>query len=214
MLSSRAAVRRLFEEETDDLTDWNLPLIAAEITQAVRDNPELLAAFVNEALPSMVYEVGYSVMTNQRVSQRRLDAATRAVEAVVLPATDPPSRVRGQLLRPTRQSKGFDWLRQPLSVAAGRTIRLASARKADLALALARDESRLRPARQRTMHRKLLHDALPDGDQAVGDVFDEDQIGALWLEAGNRVAAEDRANALADKALSDRKTRPALPAGQ
>src|SRR5262245_59708993 len=122
MLSSRAAVRRLVEELTDDLDEMSLPRIADDVTASVRENKELLAAFLDETLRPMVYEVTYQVLQQQRADQRRLDAATRAVQAIVLPASDPAIRVRGRLLRPARQSKGFDWLRAPLTVAAGRTL--------------------------------------------------------------------------------------------
>lgn len=211
MLSSRSAVRRLFEEMTDDLDEINLPEIADRVTAAVRENPDLLAAFLDEHLRPMVYEVGFSVLSSQRANERRVESAARQIAAVVMPQTSPPTRVSARLLRrPKREPSGFDWLRQPLAVARGRHMRLEAARRPDLAAAIERQVSRLFPVRQRAMHYALVHAALPDDDQAVGDVLTDAQVGTLWHEAKRRIDAEDRANKLAQKAISKRSGQPSL----
>lgn len=203
--SSRARVRRLFEAATDDLDEINLPLIADEVTQGVKDDPELVALFLEEHLRPMVYQVGFSVLASQRANQHRIDAAARQVAAVVVPQTSPPTRVRGRLLRGSQKERtGFAWLRQPLAIAHRRQVRLEAARRPDLAAALERQAGRLLPARQRAMHYVLIHEGMPDDDQAVGDVFSDDEIGTLWVEARQRVAAQDRAHQLAAQAIDDR----------
>lgn len=214
MLESRARVREMFEGLTDDLDEINLPLIADEVTQQIRDDPELIAAFLDEHLRPMVYAVGFSVLSSQRANQHRVDAALRVVQSIIAPASGPSTpKTRGRLLRASQKDRGsFAWLRQPLAIASGRQIRLEAARRPDLALALQRQVSRLLPARQRMMHYALMHDELPDDNQAVGDVLDDARIAELWVEAQRRVEAQDRANTLAEATITARRRQARLPA--
>ena len=148
MLSSRAAVRALFAERTDDLDEINLPSIADAVVEDVKANDELLAAFLDEHLRPMVYEVGFSLLQSQRARASQLAAAARAVQAVVTPPAAGRA-VRGRLLAPPRQRKDFGWLRQPVMLARGRQIRLESARRHEMDLAINAGTHRLAPSRQR-----------------------------------------------------------------
>jgi len=201
----------MFEELTDDLSDINLPLIADEVTAAVRDNPELLAAFLEETLRPMVYEVGFSVLQSQRARSHRLTSTIKAVSAVVTPASSTARSIRGQLLRPPARRSGFDWLRQPVMVARGRQIRMASARKHDFDLAIDETRRRVEPGRHRVAYYTLVRDALPDPDQTVEDVLDSTALSRLWDEAGGRVRRENEIAADVEKRLAARKASKALP---
>jgi hypothetical protein len=214
MLSSRSAVRRLFEELTDSLDEINLPLIADEVTASVKDNPELLAAFLEEHLRPMVYEVGFSVLQTQRASTARLASAARAVQSVVRPsANDLRPAVRGRLLTPPPSERsGFDWLRQPIMIARGRQIRLEAARQHELDLAIEASKRRLGPARHRVAYYALVRTALTDPERTVGDCLDDARLAALWREAGTLIEREDTVAAMAQQKIAERRKQPALAA--
>jgi hypothetical protein len=214
MLSTGAAVRALFAEALDELEldDINLPRIADDIVEQVKQDPELVAAFLEEHLRPMVYQIGYALLSTQRVNRQRVETVSRVVQAIVLPATVPPTRRAGRLLAPRpRERSGFEWLRLPLSIANGRHVRLERARRHELDLAIERADARLLPARQRAMHYRLIREALPDDDQRVGDVLTDGDVAALWQRAQDRVAAEVRGNTLAQQALAAPRSQPALP---
>lgn len=214
MLSSRAAVRAIFGELTDTLDEINLPLIADEVTSRVKDNPELLATFLEEHLRPMVYEVGFSLLSSQRASASRLAAAARSVASVAAGASTRAPALRGRLLAaPREQRAGFDWLRQPIMLAVGRQIRLETARRHELDLAIEASKRRLSPARQRVAYFGLVREALPDDDQAVGDVLDGAKLSELWSNAGRLVEREDTVNAMAAQRVAEKRgQRAAQPA--
>lgn len=210
-ISSRAAVRALFAEATDTLDEINLPEVADAVTEQVKANPELLAAFLEEHLRPMVYEVGFALLASQRASTSRLVAAQQAVRA----ATSPPSPnghapLRRSLLRaPRKEGARFSWLRQPIMLAVGRHIRLEKAKKHELGLAIAAGKQRLDPVRQRVTYWALVREALPDDDKTVGDVLDDETLSALWRTAKERIEREDTVARMAEQKLAEKRAKSA-----
>lgn len=211
--SSRIAITRLFAEQTDPLTEFNLPEKSRLVLKQALDMPSLLEQFIGDHLYYMIYEIGMAYMTSQRANAARLAEARAAIETVA-------SRVRqaradggeaavGEVLDPIVP---FNWLNEPVLIARGKMVRLGWATREQLEGAVALMKQRLDPAREKLTYMTLIISHLAPG-QTPNERFVNDDMPDVMEQAAAIVVRQDQQTAqLGVRLANGRKVRlPSRP---
>lgn len=186
--TAREVVRDLFTQETEPLTDFNLPRISDEITDLILDDIELHALFVNEVLREMVYEIGMQVLGTQRA---RLSMYDKIIQQPHDPDWKTASgRVDWKAVKEGRlPSKQFNWLHEPILVNRRRFVRLEVATKEDVHKAVELEAANIKPALVRLRYHQMIEGALQPG-QLVPQRFTNEQLMELYRLAVTQVERE------------------------
>jgi hypothetical protein len=194
-LSSRTIVRRMFEELSDNLDEFSLPGITDEVFGRVKADPDLLARLIEDALRPLIYDIGLGVMASQRARRSRAAPIRDAIASLPVPAklatslasSSPPTRARQASPR-----RGFDWLRQPISIAPRQTVRLRKAVKDDLERAIRFGGQNIESTRVSLAYYELIAEGLASPTQTVAERYADADLAYLWQRAERRVATENR----------------------
>lgn len=170
--STRQQMIEWWIDHIEELEEFQLPVLAAQGAEELRQDAELCRRFLDEWLPRCMYDVGKSVLSERRGSVRE--------EA---PATGQPSRgqvrltgqAAAEVIQPT-QSTWSRWMEHDPQT--GKQIRLfALTKEAALRCAVAREE-RAAPDLRRAALLRLAAGRLAPG-QRIEEVWSPEELAAV-----------------------------------
>ena len=160
-LSARAQVRQWVREQMEDASEVDLPALAGRAVAHFRGDAAFIQTFLDESLPTLVYDIASSIGSKTRLLSFGDHLATRATVADAA----------------TRHTVFERWLEH----AGARHIRLLSMTKADLLVAA--EERRKRGEHDMWLSRLWVRIAKDMSDEdTVGERFTTEEIEKLAQE--------------------------------
>lgn len=172
---SRSLVRRMFEERIEGSDEFRLPDLTDEVLAELRDDPQLLAAFVAQQLRPMVYAVGQQMLTFWRRAKEADGEEVISAGPISITRTG----LEAKALR-----RRLAWL-QHFEQAGDRQVRLTAMTERDCTLAIEERSKRIATESHFVRFLRTLRAEL-SGDEKVEDKFTPERLQQVYEQCRGR----------------------------